>query len=677
MPVFSARRLLVGLCATGLAATGVAALAPDTASAALPAQCSTAGDAVTCLFTQQGNYYLPIPDAVTSMQVHAVGQRGADAVGAPGGRPAYVDATIPTADKDAFIVSLRADGGAGTDGGGNGGGSATVTRTVGGSTPVVQAAGGGGAGRGTVAGGAGGDAGSPGQGGLSSGVVTTPAGGGGAGTATAGGAGGLGASIKCNNLTWVGVRGGAGAAYAGGRGGADYSGNTVQQGGGGGGGGRFGGGAGGGGATCDGTTFADGGGGGGGTSLAPEGSTIGVAGSESYLVRITFTLQPRSTYTPTSLAFAPQEIRTASAAKSATVTNTGSLPLAMGTAAFEGPGAASFVKGTDTCSGTSLAVGASCQVGVRFSPTTATNLEATLSIPSSSPTSPHLVALTGTGLPPADLKVLGIGSIYSGKGQLVTRTLPVSGSKLMVYKLGVLNEDTVARSYRLRLTSAGAPATAEVWTTGFGAKVLAKDPSGNFITPTVAAGKVVTLDLRITPTTPGQHTSHVDVDLLSDLEALIEGVSTETNTPAPAKGTSSYELTAIQGGQPAIGGPVLDQTVTAPALNVGQTASYTVRLKNDGASAAAIGFKLALVSGCNAYTAVAKVGATNITAAAAAGTYVTPVRPIGQSTNVTITVKRVATGCRAFKLQVQSLNAGVPVRSSYLLTNAAYAAATD
>lgn len=677
MPLFSARRLLAGLCVAGLASTGLATLGASTATAALPAQCSTAGDAVTCLFAQQGNYFLAVPDAVTSIQVHAVGQRGGDAGSAPGGRPAYVDATIPTADKDAFIISLRADGGAGSDGGAPGGGSATVTRSVGGSTPVVQAAGGGGAGRGQVGGGAGGDAGSPGQGGVSSGVVTAPAGGGGGGSATAGGSGGTGAAIKCNNITWAGVRGGAGAAFAGGRGGADYSGNTVQQGGGGGGGGRFGGGAGGGGATCDGVTAADGGGGGGGGSLAPEGSTVGIATSESQLVRITFTLKPRSSYGPTALAFSPQELRTSSTAKTATVTNTGSLPLDMGTAQFEGPGAASFVKGTDTCSDRSLAVGATCQVGVRFSPTTATAIEATLSIPSSSPTSPHLVALSGIGLPPADLKVLGIGSVYSGRGQLVTRTLPASGSKLMVHKLGVLNEDTVARSYRLRLTSAGAPATAEVWTTGLGAKVLPKDPSGSFVTPQVAAGKVVTLDLRITPTTPGQHTSHVDVDLLSDIDALIEGVSTETNTPAPAKGTSSYELTAIQGGQPAIGGPVLDQTVTAPALNVGQSATYTVRLKNDGTSAAAIGLKIANVSGCAAFSTVVKVGATTITAAAAAGTYVTPVRPVGQSTSVTVTVKRVVAGCRALKLQVQSLNAGVPVRSSYLLTNAAYAAATD
>jgi hypothetical protein len=42
-----------------------------------------------------------------------------------------------------------------------------------------------------------------------------------------------------------------------------------------------------------------------------------------------------------------------------------------------------------------------------------------------------------------------------------------------------------------------------------------------------------------------------------------------------------------------------------------------------------------------------------------------------------VIVKRVGAGCAMQKLRVQSLNAGVPVRSSYVLANAAYNAATD
>jgi hypothetical protein len=59
-----------------------------------------------------------------------------------------------------------------------------------------------------------------------------------------------------------------------------------------------------------------------------------------------------------------------------------------------------------------------------------------------------------------------------------------------------------------------------------------------------------------------------------------------------------------------------------------------------------------------------------------AGPYVTPLAP-GKYIQVSVTVKGAVAGCAMQKLQVQSLNGGVPVRSSYLLSNAAYDAAAD
>ena len=50
----------------------------------------------------------------------------------------------------------------------------------------------------------------------------------------------------------------------------------------------------------------------------------------------------------------------------------------------------------------------------------------------------------------------------------------------------------------------------------------------------------------------------------------------------------------------------------------------------------------------------------------------------GRYTQVTVTVKRIAAGCAAKNLRVQSLDGGGGVvRTSYLLTNAAYNATTD
>lgn len=397
--------------------------------------------------------------------------------------------------------------------------------------------------------------------------------------------------------------------------------------------------------------------------------------STAQLASVTFPGGPN--YSPSSLAYGALEVGATSASQSVTVTNTGSDPLAIGTAAFGGSAASSFVKVSDGCSNTTVPVGGSCQVAVQFRPAAVGALAATLAIPNSSPSTPHVVSLTGLGTPPADLKVLGIGSVYSGRNHLVTRTVTASG-KVMTYTLGVLNEDAVARSYKLELTPSGSAATAAVHASGFNGAVLPTDGSGRFITPTVAAGKVLTLVLKVSPTAPGQHISRVDVDLLTDFGALIEGVATETNTPAPAAGVSSHDLFVKQGSQPFVGGPVDDQTASSPALNVGQSAIYTLRLKNDGAGSHSIGLKITDVDGCaGSFTTAVKVGTKIWTSEAFAGTYVTPVRAPGQYTTVTVTVKRALAGCAMQKLRVQSLDGGVPVQSSYLLANAAYSASAD
>jgi hypothetical protein len=634
----------------------------------LPPQCSTTGVTVTCLFTgvAGSTFSLPVPDAVTSVQVHAVGARGGSTAYVAGGRPASVDGTITTADGDVLTVQLRNDGGVAFGGAGRGGGSSVVSR---GSQMLVQAAGGGGAGaNGGFGGSPGGDAGMAGATGQALGVIAGSTGGQ-PGTSSTGGAGGQGAVDVYCGTTYP--NGQAGTSVSGG------SGAAASFGGGGGGGGRFGGGGGGaGGTSCFGGS-SDGAGGGGGSSLVPAGGSQSISSSESALVQISFTLRPRAAYAPAAIAFGPQQVGTTSAAQAVTLTNTGSAPLAVGTATFSGTGASSFGKANDNCSNSSVPAGGSCEVVVQLAPVSVGSFSATLSIPDNSPTSPHVVTLTGVGTPPADLKILGVGSVYTGRDHLVTRAVTAPG-KTMTYKVGVLNEDSVARSYKLRLTQSGSSATAVVYGGGFNAPALGTDGSGNFVTPSVAPGKVLALVLKVTPTAGGQHLSRVDVDLLTDFGALIEGVDTETNTPAPAVGSSSYELFAKQGSQPYIGGPVNGQTTTGPALNLGQTSTYTLHLKNDGGTSQQIGLKVTDLDGCaGSFTTTVKIGTKIWTTQAFDGTYLTPVLAPGKYTQVSVLVKRVAAGCPAKRLEVQSLNAGVPVRSSYLQTNAAYNATTD
>jgi hypothetical protein len=358
-----------------------------------------------------------------------------------------------------------------------------------------------------------------------------------------------------------------------------------------------------------------------------------------------------------------------------TLNNPGSADLHVSGLSMTGADPGDFSTSDDSCTGATIAPGGSCVVSVSFAPATGGNRGATLDFASDG--GPATVSLTGIGLPPADLKLLGVGSVYTGRDHLVTRTVTTSGDQ-MTYKLGVLNEDSVAHGYRLRLTGSGAAATAEVWTSGFNAKVLPTDGDGYFVTPAVGAGKVVLFQLRVTPTAPGQVASAVDVDLLTDSGLLIEGLDTQTNTAAPAAGTSSFELFAKQGTQPFVGGPVSGQTATGPALNVGQTTTYTLRLKNDGSTSQRIGLRVADAAGCaGSFTTTVKVGTKVWTTEAFAGTYLTPLLAPGKYTQVTVAVKRTAAGCPARDLRVESLDNGAVVRTSYLLTNAAYNATTD
>jgi hypothetical protein len=384
---------------------------------------------------------------------------------------------------------------------------------------------------------------------------------------------------------------------------------------------------------------------------------------------------PQAGPSPTSVDFGVQQVGGTSVGHLVTLHNTGTADLHVSGLSVTGANAADFSTSGDTCAGATVAPGGSCAVSVRFTPATGGDRSATLAFASDG--GPATVALTGVGLPPADLKVLAVGSVYAGHDHLVTGTVTASG-KLMTYKLGVLNEDAVAHAYRIRLTGSGSPATAEVWSSGFNAKVLPTDGDGYFVTPSIGAKKVVLFSLRVTPTAPGQTTSSVRADLLTDTGLLIEGLDTQTNTAAPAAGTSSFELFAKQGTQLFVGGPVSGQTATAPALNVGQVATYTLRLKNDGTTAQQIGLRVTDADGCaGSFATTVQVGAKLWTTEAYAGTYLTPSMTPGKYTQVTVTVKRTAAGCPARNLRVESLDHGAVVRTSYLLTNAAYNATTD
>jgi parallel beta-helix repeat protein len=94
---------------------------------------------------------------------------------------------------------------------------------------------------------------------------------------------------------------------------------------------------------------------------------------------------------PSALAFASQALNTTSSAQTVTVTNTGTAA-----ATVSGITATGDFAQTNTC-GTSIAAGASCTVGVTFTPTASGTATGDLDIASSATDSVTTVALSGTG----------------------------------------------------------------------------------------------------------------------------------------------------------------------------------------------------------------------------------------------------------------------------------------
>jgi hypothetical protein len=90
------------------------------------------------------------------------------------------------------------------------------------------------------------------------------------------------------------------------------------------------------------------------------------------------------------------QVNTVGPATTIPVSNNSALPVTFGTVAITP--AVNFSLASNTCTGT-LAAGASCGIGVRFTPTVIGHLTASLSIQSNAAGSPHVVALVGDSGP--------------------------------------------------------------------------------------------------------------------------------------------------------------------------------------------------------------------------------------------------------------------------------------
>ena len=106
---------------------------------------------------------------------------------------------------------------------------------------------------------------------------------------------------------------------------------------------------------------------------------------------------PTATLTPTSGLYGSTPMGATSAAQTFTLTNTGSVVLAITSVTLTGTDTGEFAIASNGC-GTSLAVGATCAIGVTYAPTAAAAASALLSVADNAGNSPQTAALSGTGV---------------------------------------------------------------------------------------------------------------------------------------------------------------------------------------------------------------------------------------------------------------------------------------
>jgi len=177
------------------------------------------------------------------------------------------------------------------------------------------------------------------------------------------------------------------------------------------------------------------------------------------------------TTSPDSLSFGDQKVGEPGAESTVTVTSTSATPITLGTATITGTDAQAFTKKTDTCSGATLALNQTCQIGVVPNATKVGSQTATLTV-SDNGTSSKTVPLSlvgsvgakgayyavtparvldtrsGVGAPAAmlgtqkslDLQVTGRGGVPSVGVSAVVLNVTVTGSTagsfLTVYPTG-------------------------------------------------------------------------------------------------------------------------------------------------------------------------------------------------------------------------------------------------
>jgi len=286
--------------------------------------------------------------------------------------------------------------------------------------------------------------------------------------------------------------------------------------------------------------------------------------------------------------------------------------------------------------------------------------------------------------PSASLQVSGPGTAFTATSHLVSQAVK-SGSAAS-YVLRVTNTGAFAAAYYFKLAQSGHASTISLTTTvtniwgQTSTKTISADSNGNYATGFIAAGKSQDFTLTVTPDKSNTQTSNVDAALYSG--STVEGTESTRTSITAVNGTGAYDILAKQGSQLNVGGAVSGQFATAPALAAKGSATYTIRLQNDGSALDRIGLAAkanSTVCGTSfpaKYTVTStnilgQTSTTDVTSDVNSGSYLTPYLQQGQYQDITVTISRADNNCSEATYTETTLNgAGTAQMTAVLVANA-------
>ncbi len=227
---------------------------------------------------------------------------------------------------------------------------------------------------------------------------------------------------------------------------------------------------------------------------------------------------PTATLSATSLNFGNQTVKTTSAAKTVTLSNSGSSSLSISKIAVSGTNATSFIS-SNNC-GTSLAAGQSCAIQVQFAPTATGTLSATITITDNASNPSQSVTLSGTGVS-TSAPAVSLSATSLSFGSVVVNTLSASKS-VTVNNTGTanLNISSVALS--------GTGSSQFKISNGCGA--------------TLAAGASCVIQVQFAPVTIGSMTAAVILSDNASNSSQVISLSGSSVSSTTTSGTTTIHL---------------------------------------------------------------------------------------------------------------------------------------